>query len=77
MRGDESKGTITARIAKEHQNQKVVNVLTNGGAQRGHTVVVPSKISTAPEVITYKHFGSGTSFGAVTYFPQDFILNPM
>lgn len=75
--GDEGKGTITARIAKLHKEQKVVNVLTNGGAQRGHTVVVPSAYAMAPEVITYKHFGSGTSFGAISYYPKEFILNPM
>ena len=35
--GDCGKGTITAQIAANSSN--VLNVLTNGGAQRGHTVV--------------------------------------
>ena len=69
--GDESKGTIVARIAKEHKDEKVLNVLTNGGSQRGHSVL------TEKGQHVFKHFGSGTPFGAKTCFAESFILNPM
>ena len=40
--GDEGKGQVTAwlcrRLKEEHPDAKVLNVLTNGGCQRGHTV---------------------------------------
>lgn len=68
--GDEGKGTVTAYYAK-HATGKVLNVLTNGGPQRGHTVV------TDKGTYTFKHFGSGTCYGAHNYFAQDFIVNPM
>ena len=72
--GDEGKGTITARLAFESkkEDKKVLNVLTNGGAQRGHSVT----LATGTQIIN-KHFGSGTYFGADNYFYKTFILNPM
>jgi adenylosuccinate synthase len=68
--GDEGKGTVTASYASKVKG-KCLNVLTNGGSQRGHTVVTPF----AEHV--FKHFGSGTFFGADTYYSRFFILNPM
>lgn len=67
--GDEGKGTIVAKYSKE--DGEVLNILTNGGAQRGHTVV------TNDTVHTFHHFGSGTLSGAATYCSRFFILNPM
>ena len=67
--GDEGKGTVVASYAKNSQN--VLNVLTNGGAQRGHSIL------TKDGSITYQHFGSGTYFGADSYYSRFFILNPM
>lgn len=67
--GDESKGTVVARCAKN--SGRVLNVLTNGGSQRGHTV------TTKRDEHVFKHFGSGTFFGAHSFFCRDFILNPM
>ena len=67
--GDEGKGTIVAKYTKESNN--VLNVLTNGGAQRGHT------IKTKDGYITYQHFGSGTYYGADSYYSCYFILNPV
>lgn len=67
--GDESKGTIVARYTRDSEN--VLNVLTNGGAQRGHSIL------TKDGNITYKHFGSGTYFGADSYYSRYFILNPV
>ena len=69
--GDEGKGTITARLALQHRHQKVINVLSNGGSQRGHSVTLINKRH------TFKHFGSGTPFGVVSYFPKEFIINPL
>lgn len=67
--GDEGKGTVVARLAKN--GEKVLNILTNGGSQRGHTVVT--------EIGTHKfqHFGSGTYHGAASYYSPFFIINPM
>lgn len=67
--GDEGKGTVVARLAKD--GGKTLNILTNGGSQRGHTVVT--------EIGTHKfqHFGSGTYHGAASYYSPFFIINPM
>lgn len=70
--GDEGKGTVVATYTK-HANGKVLNVLTNGGAQRAHTIFIDGNI----DPITNKHFGSGTAFGADNYFAEQFILNPV
>ena len=68
--GDEGKGTVVAHYTK-NASGKVLNILTNGGPQRGHTVVKGG------DIFTFKHFGSGTCYGADTYFSKDFIVNPM
>jgi adenylosuccinate synthase len=68
--GDEGKGRVTANYASK-VNGKCLNVLTNGGSQRGHTVFTKN----AEHV--FKHFGSGTFFGADTYYSPYFICNPM
>lgn len=67
--GDEGKGTVVASYTKKSNN--VLNVLTNGGAQRGHSIL------TKDGNITNQHFGSGTYFGADNYYSRYFILNPM
>lgn len=67
--GDEGKGTVVARYAKESKN--VLNVLTNGGSQRAHSIL------TSDGNITYRHFGSGTYYGADNYYSRYFILNPV
>ena len=68
--GDEGKGTVTATYTK-YATGKVLNVLTNGGAQRGHSIL------TEDGSLTFQHFGSGTCFGADNYYPAFYILNPM
>lgn len=72
--GDEGKGTITARLASTSakEGKRVVNILTNGGAQRGHSVAL-----TDGNQYVFKHFGSGTPFGATTFCDETFIVNPM
>lgn len=67
--GDEGKGTVVASYTKQSEN--VLNILTNGGAQRGHSIL------TKDGNITNQHFGSGTYFGAANYYSRFFILNPM
>jgi len=68
--GDEGKGTVVAHYTKNSVGS-VVNILTNGGAQRGHSIL------TEGGSITFKHFGSGTFHGADNYYSRFFILNPM
>lgn len=68
--GDEGKGTVVASLTK-HSEGKVLNVLTNGGCQRGHSIIVDDKS------YTFHHFGSGSSLGADNYYSKFFILNPL
>lgn len=67
--GDEGKGTVVARYSKCSNN--VLNVLTNGGSQRGHSIL------TEDGNITFQHFGAGTYYGADNYYSCFFILNPI
>ena len=75
--GDEGKGQVTAwlcrRLHEIYPDAKVLNVLTNGGCQRGHTVNIPERKFRH----VFKHFGSGTPYGAHTHFGPEFIVNPM
>ena len=68
--GDEGKGTVVAHYTKNSEGS-VLNVLTNGGAQRGHSIL------TEDGSITFQHFGSGTYHGADSYYSRFFIINPM
>ena len=67
--GDEGKGTVVARYTS--RSYGALNVLTNGGAQRAHSIL------TKDGSMTFQHFGSGTYHGADSYFSRFFILNPM
>lgn len=69
--GDEGKGLMTDYFCAEAKESCIV-VLSNGGAQRGHTVVTPDGVRHV-----FHHFGSGTLVGAVTYLSEKYILNPM
>ena len=75
--GDEGKGQVTAWICRRlheiYPDAKVLNVLTNGGCQRGHTVNIPERKFRH----VFKHFGSGTPYGAHTHFGPEFVVNPM
>ena len=57
-------------VYKRQPNSIVV--CSNGGSQRGHTVVTPDGIRHV-----FHHFGSGTFNGAATYLPKEFIVNPL
>lgn len=72
--GDEGKGLATRYFTLEAQKEhrQVLNVLYNGGCQRGHT----ADYADGSRHI-FHHFGSGTLDGADTYFAQNFIVNPM
>ena len=63
---------MSAYFAEEmmRRSGKCLTILSNGGAQRGHTVVRDVRH-------VFRHFGSGTFAGADTYFPAEFIVNPM
>lgn len=71
--GDEGKGLVTAKIANAAKNEKykVLNVLTNGGAQRGHAVETDSGF------YVNKHFGSASCLNVSNYFSSTFILDPI
>ena len=66
--GDEGKGLVTNALAT---GKDTVVVLTNGGAQRGHTVVQDGIRH------VFHHFGSGHLKGATTYCADSFIINPI
>ena len=69
--GDEGKGLAVDFFASRYST-KTVNVLTNGGPQRGHTVELEDG-----RRHVFKHFGAGTFRGAETYFAEQFMVNPM
>lgn len=72
--GDECKGLATHYFSQSAADlkKKCVNVLYNGGCQRGHTVELKDGTRHV-----FHHFGSGTFDHADTYFDKDFIVNPM
>ena len=72
--GDEGKGTVTAILAREllkNSQNSVINVLTNGGSQRGHTV------NSTKGKFTFHHIGSSAISNVPTYISSDFIVNPI
>lgn len=68
--GDEGKGLAVDYFASQHDHGLVV--LTNGGAQRAHTVEYKNGMRHV-----FHHFGSATIRGWDTYLSENFILNPM
>jgi len=69
--GDEGKGLATAFSAKR-LGGKCLNIMINGGAQRGHTVDTPDG-----RRHVFHHFGSAAMTGAVSCADEDFIVNPL
>ena len=69
--GDEGKGLAAAWFAGQ-LGAPCLNVLINGGAQRGHTVDLPDG-----RRHVFHHFGSGLLAGAQSCADEDFIVNPM
>lgn len=72
--GDEGKGLATHYFAAEAKkaHRKCLNILFNGGPQRGHTVELQDGTRHV-----FHHFGAGTFDGADTYFDRNFMVNPM
>lgn len=75
--GDEGKGLMADYFcSKLSKNGSVLNIRFNGGAQAGHTVVVPAYGK--PKRHVFSHFGAGSFVrNTDTYLSGDFILNPM
>ena len=69
--GDEGKG-LAASWTAGHMTAPVLNVLINGGAQRGHTVDFPDG-----RRHVFHHFGSSALQGGVSYADEDFHVNPL
>jgi adenylosuccinate synthase len=69
--GDEGKGATTERLAHERGKGTAV-VRFNGGAQAGHTVVLPDG-----RRHVFHHFGAGTIDSFPTILSRFFIVNPI
>lgn len=69
--GDEGKGLAAAWSARR-MDGPVLNVLINGGAQRGHTLDLPDG-----RRHVFHHFGSAALAGALSCADEDFIVNPL
>lgn len=69
--GDEGKGLATAFFAR-NAVKPCLNIMINGGAQRGHTVDFPDG-----RRHVFHHFGSGTFEGAVSCADEEYIVNPL
>ena len=69
--GDEGKG-LASYDACGDLGDRCLNVMINGGAQRGHTVDLPDG-----RRHVFHHFGSGTLRGAVSCADEDYIVNPL
>ena len=71
--GDEGKGLAADYFgARAAGKFNTINVLTNGGPQRGHTV---EQADGRRHV--FKHFGAASFRGAASYFAEQFLVNPM
>lgn len=72
--GDEGKGLVTNYFCERAhaEEKKCVNILTNGGSQRAHTVEFPDG-----KRHVFQHFGSGTFTKATTFLSGFFIVNPI
>lgn len=68
--GDEGKGLVTKILAEENPGLNL-NVLYNGGMQRGHTVV-----NNEGKSHIFHCFGSATFSNAATYWAEDFLITP-
>lgn len=69
--GDEGKGLAVDYLTSRHGGDSLV-VRFNGGAQAGHTVVVPDG-----RRHVFGHIGSGTFNGGATFLSRFFVSNPI
>ena len=72
--GDEGKGLMTDFFAADAVTRglRTLVICSNGGSQRGHTVITPEGVRHV-----FHHFGSGCFAGADSWLPRYFIVNPM
>ena len=72
--GDEGKGLMTDYFAADAvaRGLRALVICSNGGPQRGHTVITPEGIRHV-----FHHFGSGSFAGACSWLPRYFIVNPI
>lgn len=73
--GDEGKGAIVDAIAgsRLRKNTAQVVVRFNGGAQAGHHVMLPGKMTTH----CFSQWGAGTFAGAKTHLSRHMLLDPL
>ena len=71
--GDEGKGLVANALCREAflNHKEVLNVLTNGGPQRGHTAY-----DAEGRRHVYSHFGAGYPYADI-YFSKYYMVNPM
>ncbi|MDG4594703.1 MAG: adenylosuccinate synthetase [Candidatus Contendobacter sp.] len=69
--GDEGKGRVTDHYAAEAGCDGIV-IRFNGGAQAGHTVVMPDGLRHV-----FSHVGSGAFAGSATFLSRFFVSNPI
>lgn len=70
--GDEGKGQTVDYLVRQYPNQHNAVIRFNGGAQAGHTVVLPDG-----RKHIFSHFGAGTFAGADTILSSYFVTNPV
>lgn len=71
--GDEGKGMVSAHIRHFSNPAETVTVLTNGGAQRGHTVD-----SRDGDRFVFHHLGASMKGDkSTTFCPKQFAVNPL
>jgi adenylosuccinate synthase len=70
--GDEGKGLMADYFCSLQNPDKAIVARFNGGAQAGHTVVLPDG-----RRHVFSHFGAGTFQNVDTYLSNDFIVNPI
>ena len=70
--GKKAVSQVPLLSAAERPSAGIINVLTNGGPQRGHTVELKNG-----RRHVFKHFGAATFRGAASYFDRQFLINPM
>jgi adenylosuccinate synthase len=72
--GDEGKGQVCSKLSRYYidRGHKVLNVLYNGGFQRGHTV-----IDQYGKRIVCHTRGAGRIWGADTHYDRHFMIDPV
>lgn len=67
--GDEGKGAVVNALSRQYKPEYVIRF--NGGGQAGHTVHLKDGTRHV-----FSTFGSGTFYGAKTYYTEDVLVSP-